>query len=180
MRHRSALVGLAGLLVAAGVVVTSSAPASAEGGWQPYRTQEEQVVPGAKRCGFDVKSTVEQDFEYKRTVERFPDGSPKQEEYVGPLVVRYTNLETEKSVVRDISGVAMVHYRADGSWTMDMTGRVLVGIGPDDKGQGSVPDKQGIYVAADHARTVLTVAPDGQRTLWSDGKVESLCRTLGG
>ena len=84
--------------------------------WQPYRTAPWTDAPG-RVCTFGVATTIVADQEQYRTLASYPEGSPKVQEFRGPLVVRYTNTSTNESVVRDLSGYAWFRYRADGETT---------------------------------------------------------------
>lgn len=68
--------------------------------WQPYRAAPWTDAPG-RVCAFGVATTIVADQEQYRTLASYPDGSPKVQEFRGPLVVRYTNTSTNESVVRD-------------------------------------------------------------------------------
>jgi hypothetical protein len=61
-----------------------------------------------------LAATIVADQEQYRTLASYPDGSPRVQEFRGPLVVRYTNTSTNESVVRDLSGYGWFHYGEDG------------------------------------------------------------------
>jgi hypothetical protein len=77
------------------------------------RTAPWTDAPG-RVCTFGVATTIVADQEQYRTLASYPDGSPKVQEFRGPLVVRYTNTSTNESVVRDLSGYGWFHYGEDG------------------------------------------------------------------
>src|SRR5512145_2083253 len=112
MRHR-ALTATAAAAVALGAGI---APAHAdEPPWIPYE-QPDVMVPAARStCAFDVQQTVVEDGEYYKNTEFYADGTVKTQLWRGPLVMRYTNVSTGASVVRDLSAMATAHYRPDGS-----------------------------------------------------------------
>jgi hypothetical protein len=94
---------------AAGSAVTSTVP------WKPYRTQPWQDAPG-KVCAFGVDATIVRDGEQYRTLSSYPNGSPRIQEFRGPLFVRYTNTSTGKSVVGNLSGYGWFYYPAGGGY----------------------------------------------------------------
>ena len=81
--------------------------------WKPYRTQPWQDAPG-KVCAFGVNATIVRDGEQYRTLSSYPDGSPRIQEFRGPLFARYTNTSTGKSVVGNLSGYGWFYYPAGG------------------------------------------------------------------
>jgi hypothetical protein len=111
VRIRHLVVALVAVLAA-----LLSVPAAANASpvpWQPYRTVPWTDAPGSV-CTFGVVTTIVADQEQSRTLASYPDGSPKLQEFRGPLVVRYTNTSTNESVVRDLSGYGWFRYGADG------------------------------------------------------------------
>lgn len=114
MRFCRVAVGAAVLVLAAlGVPTVASAATASSVPWQPYRTAPWTDAPGAV-CSFGVAATIVDDQEQFRTLASYPDGSPRLQEFRGPLFIRYTNTSTGDSVVRDLSGYAWFHYGADG------------------------------------------------------------------
>jgi hypothetical protein len=83
--------------------------------WKRYRTKPWQDAPG-KVCAFGVNATIVRDGEQYRTLSSYPDGSPQIQEFRGPLVVRYTNTSTGKSVVGNLSGYGWFYYPAGGGF----------------------------------------------------------------
>jgi hypothetical protein len=138
--------------------------------WKPYRTQPflEHGV-----CSFDVKGVAVYDKEEVATLATFPDGSPEREEYRGPLYIRYTNVSTGKSIVRDQSGKAWVDIRSDKTqvWRV-YDGHVGVGVK-----QGTVGFPAGEWLL--HGDFRLTFNPTG--TVKFDlihATAVNLCHTL--
>jgi hypothetical protein len=78
--------------------------------WQPYRTQP-FLDHGV--CPFDVRGIAVYDKELFTTLATFPDGSPRRQEYKGPLYIRYTNVATGRSIVRNQSGKAWLDVKPD-------------------------------------------------------------------
>lgn len=146
------------------------AASTAAGGWHRYHAQP-FTAPAGTLCPFRVHSQVLFDREYVRTTRAYPDGSPRTQQYVGPLVVRVTNTATGHSVRRDLSGRAVVQYARNGSFTYQLQGPVAVGFHPGD----SLPP--GYYVLRGEHTVHFTA--DGTRTITADeGTEENLCHTL--
>jgi len=142
MRARQLLAGTfaAGLtLLAAAAPATaeteagsSTAPAiPADAKWKPYRSAPFTTTAG-QLCAFPISSEPVRDEERVAVLHTFPDGSPREEVYMGDLMVRFTNLDTGKSVEQDLSGMMFVEYGADGSYTLTTIGPVGVGFQPKD------------------------------------------------
>lgn len=170
---RSAAAGL----LAAGAVLLPATAAVGTGDnpspWTPYASSD-WVAPAGMRCDFTLSGEVLEDKERFRTTERFPDGSPRYQEFTGQLVVRYTNEETGDSVVRNLTGRGDFEYFADGGWSLILHGgHIGVGIGADgEPGRG--------YYVVTGGGAELHADADGRRTLTADrAKVENLCDTLG-
>jgi hypothetical protein len=145
-------------------------PATAPGGWQRYHAQSFTTAAG-ELCRFRMHSEVLFDQEYVRTTETYADGKPKTQEFVGPLVVRVTNRDSGRSVVRDLSGRAIVEYGRDGSFDFRLQGPAAVGFHPGDS------LRPGYYLL--RGEHVVHFAASGKRTVLVDrGTEESLCRTL--
>jgi hypothetical protein len=89
----------------------------------------------------------------------------------GTLIVRITNDDSEASVVRNISGPAVLSFHEDGSLTVKLTGSSLLGLFPTDAG--------GPTLKATHGLVVLQVGTAGTVTDTSiRGHVEDMCQTL--
>jgi hypothetical protein len=99
--------------------------------WEPYRTSGFTASAG-QLCDFPLRSEPVLDEEMVATLSTFPDGAPRVQAFKGALHVRLTNLESGASTVEDLSGKALVHYFADGSYTMYLYGPVGVGFQPGD------------------------------------------------
>ena len=165
----AALVG-----AAAGPAVAATArPATAQiGGWQRVVTQP-FTSPAGDLCPFGLHSEPLVDRVYVRTTATFPDGSAQRQQYAGPLIVRLTNTATGASIVRNLSGAAVVTYATDGSYDFRIIGPAAVGFRAY---QGdNLPT--GFYVL--RGVHVVHFAADGTRTLTVDrGTEENVCVTL--
>lgn len=174
---------LTAALVAATVASPASASAGASGatsettsasgsGWV-RSVAEPFTSPAGDLCVFPLQSDPLVDRVYVRTVRTFPDGSPEIQEYVGPLVVRLTNTTTGASIVRNLSGRAVVTFAADGSSDFRIQGPAAVGFRS--ANGDSLPT--GFYVL--RGVHVVHFAVDGTRTLTVDrGSEENTCATL--
>lgn len=174
--------GLAALTVALTAAALTPAPTAqaqtidragtAAGGWSPYRTAPFTLDAGV-RCPFALNGTPVHDRERIRTLATFADGKPRVQEVAGPLVVRYTNLDTGRSVRRNLTGRALVTYGTDGSFKESLKhGHFAVGLSATDAGG------PGFFVLTGSG-FALAVAADGSRTLsLGTGRVENLCTTL--
>ena len=182
MLTRRGLAGLvATLALSALTTLTAVSPAQAEPaprqaasahGWSPYRTPPFELAAGL-RCPFALSGTPVRDRERIRTLATFADGTPRIQEIAGPLVVRYTNLDSGRSVRRNLTGRALVTYGADGSFVETLEqGHFAVGLSATD------PGGPGFFVLTGRGFR-LSVAADGSRILsLGTGRVENLCTTL--
>ena len=156
------------ILTAVLLVLALPSAAVAASPWQPFRAAGFDL-PAGSRCPFELKGEVVNDRERIRTVE------PGRSEVKGLLVVRYTNVLTGESVVRNLNGDALIDQRADGSiarLTL-VHGHLSVGLGATDPG--------GPAFLVLHGRDfVVDFAPGGTRTItFGAGSVENICETLG-
>lgn len=159
-----------------GISVTLIAPAAGAAGgsatrpqWQPYRTAP---FDSTDVCSFTIHGDIVKDEEEVRTDATYPDGSPKVQEYRGPLVIRFTNTSTGASVVRDVSGYALLHFRQDGGSTWFFKGGGSLGVHA-----GNTATPPGSYIL--QGTFVFTIAADGTREIRPlHASVENLCTTL--
>jgi hypothetical protein len=167
MRRLSTIVFVAGITVV--LAAPAAGAAGGKGGWVPYRTQPFDAVG---RCSFTVHGDIVQDEEEVRTDATFPDGSPRIQEFRGPLVIRFTNTSNGESAVRDVSGYGRLESKENGGSAWYFDGGAAIGVPI-----GNTAYPSGEYIV--HGRFRYTVAPDGTRDfphLHAD--VENLCQTL--
>lgn len=147
-----------------------SVSSTASGGWKRY-VAEDFTSPAGDLCRFRLSSTVLFDAEYVRTTASFRNGSPRRQEYVGPLVVRVTNQRTDAHIQRDLSGRAVVVYRKNGGYDFRIQGPAAVGFCPGDS------LSRGFYVL--RGFHMVRFAADGTRRITVDrGTEHNLCVPL--
>ncbi|MGL4177763.1 MAG: hypothetical protein ACRCSN_17025 [Dermatophilaceae bacterium] len=165
---------LAALL--AGPAATSAAasgtPDDDRAGWERL-VAAPFTSPAGDLCPFELRSEPVFDQVYTRITKTYADGSPKRQEYSGPLVVRLTNSTSGESIQRDLSGRAVATYAPDGGFEFRIQGPAAVGFRAY-RGD-SLPT--GYYVL--RGTHVVSFAADGARTLTVDrGTEENVCQTL--
>lgn len=107
----------------------------------------------------------------------YQDGSHQAELFRGPLMMRYRNLHTGKSVVENLSGRGRVTYYRNGDFASItvVTGRFGTSIAPgNDQGRG-------LYRVGGK-NSSLTVTHDGHRqiAMGRQGTLESICPKIHG
>jgi hypothetical protein len=146
--------------------------ASAASPWMPFRAADFDLAAGT-RCPFALSGRVLEDRERIRTLATFPDGSPSRQEVKGPLVVRYINVDSGASVVRDLTGDAFIDRRSDGSFTFTLKhGHLAVGLGAGD------PGGPAFLVLSGRGFTVDFAADGGRTVTPGRGRIENICQTL--
>jgi hypothetical protein len=123
-------------------------------------------------CPFTMRGDIVQDEEEVRTDATFPDGSPRVQEFRGPLVIRFTNTGNGRSAARDVSGYGRLHnFEKGGSvWYIDGGASVRVFI-------GNKAYPAGWYIV--HGRFWITITADNTRNFpHLHAAVEDLCKTL--
>ena len=175
MRRRRVLSIAATVAAAALLSPTAAAAAgpspSSGAGWQPYRSTPFED-PAGTVCSFGVSATPVRDEEEYRTLASYPDGSPRLQEFRGPLFFRYTNESTGESVVRDLSGRGWFRYGQDGGLRALILDHIGVTVHT-----GNVGFPAGEWVV--NGKSQVTITPDGNRTIkLMDATAENLCDTL--
>jgi hypothetical protein len=126
-------------------------------------------------CAFAVQNDIVHDGDWVSTFEQYPDGRPRRQVIVGPLVYRVTNTVTGRSVVRNFGGTTEALHREDGATVYKAIGGIAIGIHRD---RDPHPPAPGFYVNTGY--TEVEIAANGaHRILVSVGPVENLCETLG-
>jgi hypothetical protein len=165
------IVAIAGAVAALGATTTEAAPLGSGGGWEPTSTPP-FVNPAGTVCSFEIRGDIVYDKEYQRVAARFPDGSPRVEEFVGALGIRFTNTATGRSAVRDASGGLRLTHHPDGSDEAEFFGN----------GATAIKTTNPSYPAGDYVVSgyfVLSVHPDRSREFTvRQGTIENMCQTL--
>ncbi|MEV6105997.1 hypothetical protein AB0M28_14960 [Streptomyces sp. NPDC051940] len=164
--RRYAAATAAALSLTAALAAPAAADGEGDGEWRPVTYSPIDYAAGV-RCDFAFRIEQLVDEVMVKTVDTYPDGSPKTELYKGTLIARVINTETGAFYDADASGRSVVEYAEDGSQVWHATGPVLIGF---QEGQGNLP--RGEYVV-DGVYTVQ-FSPAGQRTVTWTGGTESL------
>jgi hypothetical protein len=161
----------AALLVAAAASAGATGADSSSVVWQPLRSEPITVAAGLA-CTFPLHLEPVVDEEEIATFATFPDGTPRVQAVRGGLRTRFTNLDTGVSVERDLDGIGVISYEADGSNTWYFSGPAAVGFRPTD----GYP--AGFYVL-DGFHVVHTAPERTNREMRVDaGSEENICDAL--
>lgn len=165
-------VAAAAFAVALALGTISPALGEKPGPWTPVHTDPFQA-PAGTRCPFSMGGEVLRDHERMRTLETYPDGSPKVQQIVGPLVMRFTHLETGESIKRNLTGNGIIEYGTEGSFTLTLRGgHFAAGLAPTDVGGPAFL----VFTGSGHS---VRFNPDGSRTVtYGHGPVKNICDTL--
>jgi hypothetical protein len=139
--------------------------------WQPYRTKPWHDAPG-KVCPFGVNVTIVRQHEQYRTLSSYPDGSPRLQEFRGPLFARYTNTSTGKSVVGNLSGYGWFYYPAGGGVDVFVPGHIDVTVPVGNHGFPA-----GEWIVSGRAMVIIDQAGAISIVLIR-ASTENICRTL--
>jgi hypothetical protein len=140
------------------------------GGWTRFHAEQFTHAAG-ELCPFALSSKVLFDREYVRTTCELPNGDPRREEYVGPLVVRVISVDSGRSVQRGLSARGVVTNDRDGSYTVALLSPARVGFYPG--------DILLLGCSVLRGRHTVRFEPDGSWRLVADhGREANLCATL--
>jgi hypothetical protein len=109
----AAALAAAGLTAGLAIASTPSGGSPA-GPWQDFRSQPFTQAAG-EVCPFALHGDILKDKEQVRNLLTYPGGSPQEQQFRGPLVIKFTNQSNGKSVVRDLDGTGWWFYGKDGS-----------------------------------------------------------------
>jgi hypothetical protein len=166
----AAALAAAGLTAGLAIASTPSGGSPA-GPWQDFRSKPFTQAAG-EVCPFALHGDIVKDGEQVRNLLSYPDGSPLEQEFRGPLYIRFTNTSNGKSVVRDLSGTGWWFYPKDG--TIYGRGEGHMGLGIHKVNTSPVP---GEYYLSGTFDFVLNA--DGTRDFtFERGSAEDLCQTL--
>jgi hypothetical protein len=167
----ASMAAVAGLASAAGFA--APALASSPSPWQRFHEQS-FTQPAGDVCPFALRGDVVKDHELFRTLQTYPDGSPREQEFVGPLVVRFTNLSSGASVERNLTGTAYFFFEPDGTIEGHGLGHLAIGV----HAVNTSPPAGEYFLTGSFN---FVVRPDGTRDFTvQGGTVENLCETLAG
>jgi hypothetical protein len=173
-RHVLAGASMAAAVTGFALAAGFAAPAwaSSPSPWQPVHEQPFTQPAGAV-CPFALHGDIVTDHVLVRTLQTYPDGSPREQEFAGPLVIRFTSLSTGASVERNLTGIAYFFYEPDGTIEGHGLGHIAIGIHA-----VNTSPPPGEYVITGSYTFVLR--PDGTRDFTvQGGTAENLCDTLG-
>jgi hypothetical protein len=155
----------------AGASATASDSGSAPGPWRPYRSQP-FTDPAGTACPFALHGAIVRDEELVRTLLSNADGLPAEQEFTGPLVMRFTNLSNHVSVERNLSGTGWWFYAEGGTTFGHGVGHMGIGI----HAVNITPPPGEYYLTGTFD---FVSRPDGTRdSVIERGHSEDLCRTL--
>lgn len=161
---------VAGLLLAAVPTAAHADSAPGSDGWQPIH-ESNRVFPAGTVCSFELSDVVVSQAEEYRVASTYPDGSPLETDFRGPLVVQYTNDATGASVVRDLSGTAQLYKLPDHSSLWVSQEHFGLTVHPGDPYHAA-----GEFVLT--GPSVFTVSAAGQPAVIAESQVENVCDTL--
>lgn len=163
------MVAVAAAMVVAGVPTAALAHDGDD--WVPTSTPPFDIAPGVI-CPFEVKGDIVRDHERMRTLATLPDGTPEVQDFEGTLVIRFTNVSTGRSAVRDASGRVRAYRLADGTTIWQIHDGAAIPVR-----QGNTGYAPGDYIV--HGDFVLVIRPDHTKELpVRRGSVEDMCHTL--
>lgn len=130
----------------------------------------------ARYCGFPIHVEPITQNEYIIHDTTLPDGTEIQR-ITGNAVLRFTNLDTGKSIVENLSGPSTVTIYPDGSQLLDTQGHNLFIFGP--LGQANTGEP-GLVVTSGHAVVFYSAFMGGLlgQSFTLSGTQENLCALL--
>jgi len=165
--RRTIVIVLAALVALLG----AAPPAQAGTGWVPFPSPPFDLAAGVV-CGFGVHGEPTVDEVRVKTIEEYPDGSPKRQLAVGALKIRLTNTDTGASTIADAGGSAVFEFFLDGTRKWHVIGPVLAAFR---EGGANIPrglwTLNGVYDIFFSATNVKTVT-------FYRGGVHDLCADL--
>jgi hypothetical protein len=176
MRHFIAAVVSGTLLAfAAGAPAGAAAPqavAPRGDGWEREVTPPFDF-PAGLPCDFAVHGDPVVDAVYYKTLSTRPDGTPRTQVAVGPLIYQVSNVATGETTRADASSSALLEYHDDGSQTWLLHGPLLVRFR---EGNGNLP--RGFY-NLDGRAWRLDLSPAGYVTVSGGYRItKDVCATL--
>lgn len=174
----AALAVSAGLLVAALPAAASASTGgntggstgAGTGGWTPVTYQPADYAAG-NVCSFELKMDLPTQGVEKRIAATYPDGSPLQTDFRGPLIARYTNVATGAHVDEDLSGDGTLYNFPDGSSLWNVPDNLGVTVHA-----GEAYHAQGEYVLS--GGSVVAITATHQHVILYENKVTDVCAAL--
>ena len=174
--RKASIAGAAAAAVLAAVVPATSASALPDfpphqAGWFPVPTPSRDIAAGVL-CDAPIHYDAIVDEVVERILTTYPDGSPHNIQFTGPLVVRVINTDTGAFTDVDASGSANVEIQPDGEQDWKVIGPALFGFR---EGHGNQP--RGLYRVDGVYRFVI--AANGDRFLdIIHGTQENVCTLI--
>lgn len=163
----------AGLSTGLAVALTPSSGGSSPGPWTDFRSEPFTDAAG-EVCPFELHGDIVKDGEQVRTLLSYPDGSPQEQEFRGPLFIKFTNTSNGKSVVRDLTGTGWWFFAPDGATYAHAFQHMSLGIHKANAGMTPAPGEYYLSGEFDFALNA-----DGTRNFTIEhGSAENLCETL--
>jgi hypothetical protein len=100
-------------------------------GWAPAPFPD-VTLPAGSYCSFALKIEYLQNDAIVATTKLFGDGTPEQQVYMGPQLIRFTNVDSGKSTLTYLDGILVYDYANDGSFTLTALGKNGAGFRPSD------------------------------------------------
>jgi hypothetical protein len=176
VRLRRVLPVCAGTLAAGGLtaglaVASSTSAGSPPGPWQDFRSKP-FTQPAGEVCPFALHGDIVKDEEQVRNLLTYPDGTPQEQQFRGPLVIRFTNQSNGKSVERNLNGAGWWFFAKDGTTFGRGIGHMGLGIHK----INTSPAPGEFYLSGTFD---FVLNPDGTRNFTiEEGTAENLCETL--
>lgn len=181
MRLRRVLLTAGATLAAAGlagglaIASSTSGGGSPPGPWQDFRSAPFTDAAG-EVCAFAVHGDIVKDEEQVRNLLTYPDGTPQEQQFRGPLFIRFTNESTGKSVVRDLTGTGWFFFTPTGALQFGH-GFQHMSLGIHKANAGMTPAPGEYYLSGTFD---FAINADGTRNFTIErGSAENLCETLG-
>ncbi|MBS2539684.1 hypothetical protein KGQ20_43775 [Catenulispora sp. NF23] len=150
--------------------VSLVAPSGTAGGWTTVTYTSRDYAAGTV-CTYELKEDFPTQGVQERIVSAYPDGSPRQTDFRGPLIARYTNVATGAQIDEDLSGKGTLFDFPDKSslWVIPDNFGLTVRAGDPYHAQGEYVLSQG---------SVVSVSPTGQIAIRYQNKVTDVCAAL--
>ncbi|AGL16603.1 hypothetical protein [Actinoplanes sp. N902-109] len=170
--RRPVVAVLAGGLLTLVVAAPARAAAPQGPGWVREVTPPFDFPAGVP-CDFPVHGDPVVDAVYYKTLTVKPDGTPRTQAAVGPLVYRVTNVSNGRRTLGDAGSSALLSYHDDGSQTWLLHGPLLLRFR---EGNGNLP--RGLY-NVDGTAWRLDISATGRLTVSGGYRItKDVCATL--